>query len=87
MNYENMFREKGMCPKDAPCAAPASARDRGRSADGQSPYQDSGFQKVRLKQNLSFEGWNSQAHGESPRKFESSNLNGREIGRSGRPQR
>ena len=30
---------------------------------GQSPYQDSGFQGVWLKQNLNFKGWNSQAIG------------------------
>ena len=39
---------------------------------GQSPYYDSGFQRVRLKQDLNLKGWNSQAHREVPEKFESS---------------
>ena len=41
---------------------------------GRSPYEDSGFQRVRLKQNLTFKGWNSQAHREFAGKFESRNL-------------
>ena len=53
---------------------------------GQSPYKDYGFQRVWLKQNLKFKGWNSQAHREFPGKFESSNLSrdnlSRETGRS-----
>ena len=35
---------------------------------GQSPNQGSEFQRVRLKQNLDFEGWNSPARQEIPRK-------------------
>ena len=44
--------------------------------------------KVWLKHNLKFEGWNLQAHRESPGKLESSNLSrdnlstSREIGRA-----
>ena len=41
---------------------------------GRSPYSDSGFQRVWLKQNLDFEGWNSQAHRAFPGSFESRNL-------------
>ena len=33
---------------------------------GQSPYWDCAFQRVCLKHNLSFKGWNSQAHRISP---------------------
>ena len=40
--------------------------------------QDSGFQRVCLKHNLNFKGWNSQAHRESPGNLESVNLS-REI--------
>ena len=50
------------------------------------------FQRVRLEQNLNFEGWSSHVHGEFPGKFESTNLSrdnlSREIGRaSGRAAR
>ena len=38
----------------------------GRRRYGQSPQQDSGFQRVLLKQNLIFKGWNSHAHREVP---------------------
>ena len=52
---------------------------------GQSLYQDSGFQRVSLKQNINYKGWLFQAHGEFAGKFESSNLSRdnitREIGR------
>ena len=52
---------------------------------GQSPYQDSGFQSVWLKHNLDFKGWDSQAHREFPRKFDSTNRGrdnlSRDIGR------
>ena len=41
---------------------------------GQSPYLDYGFQRVRLEQNLNGKGWNSQANGEFPGKFQSSSL-------------
>ena len=37
---------------------------------GQSPYQDSGFQRVGLKHNFNVQGWNSQAHGDFPGKFD-----------------
>ena len=51
----------------------------------QSPYWHCGFQRVWLKHNLKFKGWNSQAHGEFPGKFESSHVSkdnvSREIGR------
>ena len=47
--------------------------------------RDSGFQRVRLKHDLNCKGWSSQAHRESPGKFESRSLSGdnlsREIGR------
>ena len=52
---------------------------------GQSPYYDSGFQKVWLEQNLDFKEWNSHVHRGFPGKFESSNPNrdnvSREMGR------
>ena len=58
-------------------------------AYGKSPHQDSGFQRVWLKQNLDFKGWNSHVHGEPPRSFESRNLSrdnlSREIGRTCMP--
>ena len=44
---------------------------------GQSPYleiRDTEFQRLRLKQNLDFKGWNSHAHWYLPRMFGSSNL-------------
>ena len=34
----------------------------------------SGFQRILLKHNLNRKGWESQAHRELPRRFESSNL-------------
>ena len=46
---------------------------------GQSPYKDSGFEGVGLKQNLHLKRWNSHFHREFPRSFGSTNL-GREIG-------
>ena len=53
---------------------------------GQSPYLDSGLQRVWLKQNLNFEGRNSQPHREFSGNVESTNLSrdnlSREIGRS-----
>ena len=56
----------------------------------QSPYLHYGFLRVWLKHNLNSKGWNSQAHREFPRKFESSNLSrdnvSREIGRTSRGQ-
>ena len=52
---------------------------------GQASYYDSGFQRVCLKHNLRFKGWNSQVHREFPGKFESAHLSrenlSREIGR------
>ena len=49
-------------------AIPDSAhQDRSSPVDittyGQSPYSDSGFQMVGLKQNLDRKGWNSRVHG------------------------
>ena len=41
---------------------------------GQSPFQDSGFRRVRLKHNLNFNRWNSHVHRGFPGKFESTNL-------------
>ena len=41
---------------------------------GQSQYSDSGFQRVRLKQNLNLKGWNSHVHRAFPGKLESNNL-------------
>ena len=41
---------------------------------GQSQHSDSGFRRVRLKQNLKFEGWNSHVHKELPGDVESTNL-------------
>ena len=53
---------------------------------GQSPHQDSGFQRVWHNQHLNVKGCNSLVHGELPGSFESSNLSRdtlrREIGRS-----
>ena len=53
---------------------------------GQSPYWYSGFQRVWLKQNLQFKGWNCHVRKEFPGKFESINLSrdnlSREIGRT-----
>ena len=53
---------------------------------GQSPYYDSGFQRVWLKQNLNFKGWSSHVHRGFPGSFESSYLSkdnlSREIGRT-----
>ena len=48
----------------------------GRGLYGQSPYSDSGFHKVSLKQNLNIKGWKSQGHREVPGKFESRKLTG-----------
>ena len=41
---------------------------------GQSPYGDSGFQRVWLKQNLKFRAWNSHVHREFVGNVESTNL-------------
>ena len=41
---------------------------------GQSPHQDSWFQRVWLKHNLNAKGWNSHAQGQFPGKSESRNL-------------
>ena len=53
----------------------------------QSPYQDSGVRRVRLKHNLKSKGWNSRAHREFARNVESANLSrdilSRKIGRTG----
>ena len=40
----------------------------------QSSYNDSGFQRVRLKHKLKFEGWNSHVLRELPGRSESTNL-------------
>ena len=57
------------------------------SGCGQSPYSDSGFQRVWLKHNLRLKAWNSHVHREFPGMLESSNLGranrSREIGRRG----
>ena len=45
------------------------------------PEGNPGFQRVLLKQNLDFKGWNSQAHGEFPGEFDSSNLSRDNISR------
>ena len=47
---------------------------------GQSLYEDSGFHRAWLKQNLKIEGWNSHVHRDFPGNFKSTNLS-REIGR------
>ena len=63
---------------------------RGASTCAQSPCQDSGFQRVSLRQNLNLEGWNSHVHREFPGNLELTNLSrdnlGREIGGSRRTQ-
>ena len=41
---------------------------------GQSPYYDSGFQRVSLEHDIDSKGWNSYVHRGFPRKSESSNL-------------
>ena len=63
---------------------PSGAFRQGAKRTARSPCQDSGFQRVRLRHDLSFEGWNSQAHREFPGNLVSSNLRwdnlSREIG-------
>ena len=39
------------------------------------------FQRVRLQHNLKFKGWNSQAPGEFPAEFDSSNVSRRNVSR------
>ena len=57
-----------------------------RETYGQSPYYDSGSRRVRLKQNLNFEGWHSNVQREFPGIVESTNLSrdnlSRETGRT-----
>ena len=52
----------------------ARAETETQGAYGQSPYSHYGFQKVLLKHNLNYKGWNSHIHRGFPGKFESSNL-------------
>ena len=49
---------------------------------GQSPYEDSGFQRVQRKQHLNFKGWNSHVPKEFPGCFESTNLSRDNLSRS-----
>ena len=55
---------------------------------GQSPYQDSGFWRALLEQNLDFKGWNSHVHRGISGNLESANLSrdnhGKNIGRTER---
>ena len=81
---------QGSLPNVAAASAPLHPHLRGSPSPryGQSPYKDSGFQRVGLKQNLDFKGWNSFVHRGFPIHFDSTNLSrdnlSREIGRTGR---
>ena len=91
----NALASRTPLPSAPAASLPASRRYKGSPllrdfpSHGQSPYSDSGFRRVWLKQNPHLKGWNSQAHRELPGKFESSNLSrdnlSREIGRTGFP--
>ena len=48
---------------------------------GRPPYEHYWFQRVWLKCNLKFKGWNSQAHREFPGKFDSSNVSRDNVSR------
>ena len=67
-------------------AGRAGGRPRPQRRYGQSPYEDSGLQRVSLRQNLDFEWWNSHVHREFLGKFESTHLSrdnlSRQIGRT-----
>ena len=67
---------------------PPEVAGEARNACSQSPYEDSGSQRVGLKQNLNVEGWNSHVHREFPGIVESTNLSRdslRGIGRTANP--
>ena len=48
---------------------------------GQSLYWHYGFQRVWLKHNINYKGWNFHVHREIPGKFESSNVSRRNVSR------
>ena len=62
------------CLLERASTSPRRIHTRARPCGGQSPYGDSGFQRVWLKQNLNIKGWNSQVRREFPGGFASTNL-------------